>query len=322
MNKIAEKFTKLAQGMTAGIANKRRPMTQAATPKRMREYNSRLHDADNEERVQKALLVLAALHEGGNVPPILAGLRAKSEIVGLVYKGTESGGYYDCIPSKEYRNKSELAATLQAYLDCATTPEEAATKQAREKAQEIERMIDKLRFSDFPGFFPTPDALVQRMLDEADIQPGMTILEPSAGIGNIADAIRARHPDADLRCVEIIPCMVNILLAKDHAATCCDFLELGTPRVDRIIQNPPFENLSDIDHVRHAYSLLNPGGRLVSIMSCSAWMGGTRKKIQDFRCWLEEVECEIYDLGGDCFKGVKVFRQTGVSTKLVVIDKG
>ena len=40
-----------------------------------------------------------------------------------------------------------------------------------------------------------------------------------------------------------------------------------TGKYDKIIMNPPFENGQDIDHIRHAYSLLNDGGRVVCIMS-------------------------------------------------------
>jgi hypothetical protein len=61
-NVIAEKFYKLAIGMTKSIADKRRPMSQNPTPKRMREYRSRLHDADNEERTQKALYKRSSNH--------------------------------------------------------------------------------------------------------------------------------------------------------------------------------------------------------------------------------------------------------------------
>ena len=36
--------------------------------------------------------------------------------------------------------------------------------------------------------FPTPRPVIEQMLARANIQPGMTILEPSAGKGDIADA--------------------------------------------------------------------------------------------------------------------------------------
>ncbi|MDQ6651286.1 MAG: hypothetical protein M3Y84_00920, partial [Acidobacteriota bacterium] len=38
-----------------------------------------------------------------------------------------------------------------------------------------------------------------------------------------------------------------------------DFLEYAV-QADRFLMNPPFENMADIDHVRHAYDLLRSGG--------------------------------------------------------------
>ena len=50
-------------------------------------------------------------------------------------------------------------------------------------------------------------------------------------------------------------------------SSCADFLvlngELG--QFDRIVMNPPFERGADIEHIRHAYAKLSPGGRLVAI---------------------------------------------------------
>lgn len=59
-------------------------------------------------------------------------------------------------------------------------PEEALKRAERDIARE----------SNIPGFFPTPEDLVDRMIREASIDIGMRVLEPSAGIGSIADRIR------------------------------------------------------------------------------------------------------------------------------------
>ena len=52
---IADRLLALADSMQKEIDHGRRPMTQNPTPKRMREYNSRMHDANNAERTQRAL---------------------------------------------------------------------------------------------------------------------------------------------------------------------------------------------------------------------------------------------------------------------------
>jgi methylase of polypeptide subunit release factors len=63
--------------------------------------------------------------------------------------------------------------------------------------------------------------------------------------------------------------------------TCGDFLQ-HTEKYDRIVMNPPFTADQDIDHVLHAYDLLNPGGRLVSVMS-PGWQTKTNGKCRRFR---------------------------------------
>ena len=62
------KFRRLAEGMAEHIADKRRPMTQNPTHKRLREYHSRLFDADQLESVQKGLFALANAHDNGTLP--------------------------------------------------------------------------------------------------------------------------------------------------------------------------------------------------------------------------------------------------------------
>jgi len=84
--------------------------------------------------------------------------------------------------------------------------------------------------------------------------------------------------------------------------------------------NPPFENSADIDHVRHAYELLSVGGRLVSVM-CKGPFFRSDAKSREFREWLDGLDHEVEELPEDAFQGVEAFRQTGVQTCLVTIDK-
>lgn len=127
--------------------------------------------------------------------------------------------------------------------------------------------------------FPTPVDLARRMVDEADIQASHSILEPSAGTGRILDAIFESAPSAAVFAVEINSKLAQTLANRfatpgDRANGICstvlegDFLEMQRPQLgtfDRILMNPPFEKGSDIRHIKHALTLLNPGGRLVAI---------------------------------------------------------
>jgi len=168
-----------------------------------------------------------------------------------------------------------------------------------------------------PGYFPTPSDLSDRLVEEAGIQPGDKVLEPSAGKGNIADAIKERHPDADLDAIEPVEDLRKILESKGHRLAGRDFTE-HEGDYDKIVMNPPFEDGQDIDHVRRAYDQLKPGGRLVSIMSEGPFFRNDRKATT-FRDWLEGVGGFSESLPEGSFKSAE--RPTGVATRMVVIEK-
>ena len=52
--------------------------------------------------------------------------------------------------------------------------------------------------------------------------------------------------------------------------------------------NPPFANGKDVDHIRLAWSMLKPGGRLVAIC-CEGPFFRDDRKSAEFRDWLDEI---------------------------------
>lgn len=180
---------------------------------------------------------------------------------------------------------------------------------------------DELRGKKLPGFFPTPKPVVYEMLKLADIQGTDRVLEPSAGKGDILDAVRQAHPDVDLKGIEFNRTLRDVLVAKGYedSVEFGDFLE-QQGEFDKIVMNPPFEKGADIEHVQHAYQLLAPGGRVVSVM-CEGPFFRSDAKSTEFRAWLDDLAAETEELPEDAFTGVESFRQTGVKTRLVVIDK-
>jgi SAM-dependent methyltransferase len=333
--KIATKLRKLAEAMPDRIANLRRPMTQNSTPKRQREYASRCIDGDNMERGRLAMLALADAWDAGNVPEILHGIKTKDEICRLVRHGTDSTGYYSAFSTHKYADTSEAGKALQAILDASMGKETQEQQEATKRQRQLEAMIDRIRFCDIPGFFPTPQPVIEVMLQHADIQPGMSILEPSAGIGSIADA--ARQAGGKVECWEINHTLADILIAKDYAVDSGDFLEETKPcvgtlfedqgprhideRFDRVLMNPPFERGQDMDHVRHAFTFLKPGGKLVAIVSNGPFFRQEEKAVA-FREWLEETGAEVIDMPEGSFSGAAAFRSTGIACKMLVIRKG
>lgn len=147
------------------------------------------------------------------------------------------------------------------------------------------------------GFFETPKAVGERAMEALRLQPGMSVLEPSAGRAALADL--ARSAGGVVTCVEIQPENAGRLRALGYPRVIQrDFLHtdpaaLGT--FDRILMNPPFDRGRDVDHVTHALKFLKPGGRLVSIMAAGVEYR-TDRKTSDFRATLKRFGGEMRDL--------------------------
>lgn len=164
------------------------------------------------------------------------------------------------------------------------------------------------------GFFETPPAVVQKMLDLIIIDWENAILEPSAGLGAIADQLPIDREK--IICIEKNPQRVDVLRSKGYYAICTDFLTFVGPQYNTIVMNPPFEVGQDILHVQHAYTLLALGGWLVSVMSEGPFFRSD-KKATAFREWLEDVGAYSHKLEPGSFKE----SGTGVSARLLTIHK-
>lgn len=186
--------------------------------------------------------------------------------------------------------------------------------------EKIEEAANNVQVVSAPELFPTPPALAQRMVDEACIEDGHRVLEPSAGTGAILDATPGHVMPRSVVAIEINPTLVTGLRAKCGSyldVRCADFLEqppdlLGT--FDRVLMNPPFS--AEVAHVRHAFGFLKPGGRLVAIMSEGPFFRSYRADVE-FRAWLDEIGGTSEPLPADTFRE----SGTGVNTRLVVIER-
>lgn len=149
------------------------------------------------------------------------------------------------------------------------------------------------------GYYPTPPAIVDSMIELADMEKQHFILEPSAGQGHISDRICTKlgiHP-YDIYTCELLPENRVILKEKGYYVR-GDFIEFAYKRgvngsgwtFDRILMNPPFERQADIEHVTTAFNLLAPNGVLVAIMSAGV-MFRENKKTVEFREKILEPNC-------------------------------
>lgn len=115
-------------------------------------------------------------------------------------------------------------------------------------------------------YFQAPPFVARRMARLAEVQPGMRVLDPSAGHGALLDAV-PRLPRVQLVAVEIAPDSAVVLRVKGYETHECDFMrfEADTP-FDRVLMAPPWHNDGPRRHVRRAWRLLAPGGRLLVIL--------------------------------------------------------
>lgn len=119
-------------------------------------------------------------------------------------------------------------------------------------------------------FYPTPEVLAQRVVELAEIGSEHQCLEPSAGMGGLAEFM----PKNRTRCVEVSKLHCNVLASKGFDVACDDFLVWsglpGSHGYDRIVMNPPFDHGRWAAHIDHAAPLLRTGGRLVAVLPSGA----------------------------------------------------
>lgn len=134
------------------------------------------------------------------------------------------------------------------------------------------------------GYVPTPAALAAELVSmygEVRSTPGrrLRVLEPSAGVGRFVRAIRAQLGAewCEITAVEPDARRARQIPADDAVSVVVDTFEAyargAADRFDVIVMNPPFvipgRPTMWVKHLRLAWELLAPGGRLVAILPAS-----------------------------------------------------
>jgi hypothetical protein len=281
-------FRRSAAALEKEIAKKRSPK-QVNTRKRIGEWESAIADAQRMELLQDRLLALAELWDTGEVPDALQSVTTKSEVETLI------------------RQQAPAIMTIGNPDAGQERPEDTIRKK-------------ELALGNIPGFFPTPDAVIQKMLKYMDIQPGDRVLEPSAGRGDLAKAVLKKQPDAIVDCIEWNWNLREILGMKGFNVAGDDIFEYPSTEDYRwVIMNPPFEDAQDARHVRHVYeNHLAPGGILVAITSNSIEHNSSQE-YEAFREWIGESRARHAALPAGSFQ--ESDNSTGVATCLLVVGK-
>lgn len=179
----------------------------------------------------------------------------------------------------------------------------------------------RVTFASDLGYFPTPNTIAQDLVARAGIQPGMKVLEPSAGDGAIvAPALAA---GATVTAVEFDANRAATLASRFPGVVVRsgDFLAMRPADLglfDAVVMNPPFSlqgrPQADMDHVSHAISFVRPGGMVVAVMSAGVTFR-ENKRAEEFRTLTESMGGWIEPLPEDAFK----VSGTGVRTVIATI---
>ena len=188
-----------------------------------------------------------------------------------------------------------------------------------------------------PEFFPTPKPIVEKMLSAyylpsrwSNYNPGeerpriTSILEPSAGKGDILDYIRElcwvseggnKRNSPKLYAIEQNAELASILRSKGHRVISSDFLTyIPENRLDLIIMNPPFSD--GTEHLLHAWSILD-GGHIVCLLNAETIRNPYSKERKILADLIEEHGS--VEFLGRCFQGSE--RSTDVEIAMVRLEK-
>lgn len=185
------------------------------------------------------------------------------------------------------------------------------------------------------AFFPTPPDVCDLAItclepERMAWREQLRVLEPSAGKGALLDALRPSlqahlAQDGEPRSVtvhacELLPGNRLALHVKGYDVVSDNFLEYRpSDGYDLILMNPPFSVPGDknawVTHLMHAWSLLNPGGRLVAILPDTLRHRSDRQVMDVYS--LAALYGHIEEIGRGAFKA----SGTDVNTVLLTLDR-
>ncbi len=336
-DEIADKLQALAEGMQKQIDAKLNSAIgrQRPTARRQRIAAGMRNEGYKLQETQTMLFALANAHRNKLIRgfPTLSKVRTRAQVEAIKFynDAMTAGWQYSSIMDYFNRNLSlftplgiesdvEWSGASRQLHALAKSHNPVQAHQDRAKEQQLRELEIELLSAKIPGFFPTPPNMVQRLLDLADLHDFNTMLEPSAGKGDILDALKARigSDNAKLDAIEINHKLREILKLKGYNVVANDFLSYDEKKYDRVIMNPPFENGQDIDHVTHALNLLKPNGRLVAVMGEGAFFRQF-KKDKAFRELLVKMNAYQSEPIKEAFKNG--FMSTGVAVRVIAMNK-
>jgi hypothetical protein len=170
-------------------------------------------------------------------------------------------------------------------------------------------------------FYPTPESIIEKMIEpylaRTIVFPKKSILEPSAGKGDIVDYIskRCNANQSKMYCIEQNGELQYILQSKNYKVIHNDFLTYsGNYYFDLIAMNPPFSNGDE--HLLKAWDILKSGD-IVCLLNAETIKNPFTKKRALLKSIIEKNGSVEYL--GNCFSDAE--RKTDVEVALVRLKK-
>lgn len=182
-------------------------------------------------------------------------------------------------------------------------------------------------FKENPDFYPTPASLINKMNRKVDWKYIKSVLEPSAGSGNLVEAIHKqfdytkiyrRESKYDIDAIEHDENLRHLLKGKDFRVISDDFLTFNTyKKYDLIFMNPPFSNGEK--HLLKAINLIesqHKAGQIVCLLNAETLNNPYSNDKKYLVRKLTELDADV-EFIKDAF--VSSERKTSVETALVYI---
>lgn len=187
-------------------------------------------------------------------------------------------------------------------------------------------------FTDNKDFYPTPKELIDKMLSGIDLEMVGSILEPSAGKGNILDGLkekvegynsscryysRLEFEKFDIDCIEPDINLQHILKGKGYRVVHNDFLTYNAMKeYGLIIMNPPFSN--GCKHLLKALEMQKRnGGAVICLLNAETLKNLCTNDRKYLQRQLEENNAQI-EFIKDAFLDAE--RKTAVEIALVKVQ--
>lgn len=188
--------------------------------------------------------------------------------------------------------------------------------------------------------YPTPDNTIQLMIDALGISfrwlKNRKVLDPSAGLGNILDLVKARcypndndrhyndrynrdrNEDRPLYACEINAQAQAVLREKRYKMLESDFFAFNGDghKFDVILMNPPFSN--GIKHLLHAWNVVASGGTKIACLLNAENLKNPNSKDKQLLLSIID-EHGSWESIGQPFKNAE--RRTAVEVALVTLQK-